>query len=240
MRYYSWRIALIVILQCISGILRAQGWSSPALLDPYTIVDRAVFGDVGGMIFADSNTGYIGGPSLQYEWDHNSEFDRLFLTTDGGATWTKIHQQNGSGLWDRFVSCPDSESVYFFNPNGLTIWTNDRGLTWKRTSWGIDELSQSIRYQAMFTRDKGMLEDGETYAVDDSLIPNSTIALTDNRSGGNYGWYLTSFKTSFAADWSDSLHWIYAIREDRATTSNCCYHGRWPKLDEYFSRYGFS
>jgi hypothetical protein len=59
----------------------------------------------------------------------------------------------------------------------------------------------------MFSRTRGVLTvDGETYITTDTAN-----TLSEDRSGGDYFEYLSNTLNKFCADWSDSLHWYYAI-----------------------------
>lgn len=72
--------------------------------------------------FADENVGWV------------RTLEPLFLTEDGGATWTEI-LTTGPGEMTRILAA-DKDSAYLYGAKGKISQTKDRGRTWKSLDLG--------------------------------------------------------------------------------------------------------
>jgi photosystem II stability/assembly factor-like uncharacterized protein len=113
----SQMILVLAVLVCAASTVVAQGWED---LSPGTTSERFL-----GVSFVDENTGWAAG------WDYQN----LYHTTDGGATWT---------LQDPVVQYVMFEDIDFCDANngmatggeGAIIYTKDGGNTWEEAQYG--------------------------------------------------------------------------------------------------------
>jgi hypothetical protein len=154
-----------------------------------------------GILFADTSTGYVLEETSYIDVAGFDAFFRLFRTNDGGNTWMEVREDN-SVFPDESISCPDSKSIFWFQGN--TIYTSvDGGQTWGE--WTLED--NIIEYASMFTPSEGIITTGLwTY-----LTTDSANTLGEQRTDEIYNHDFPDAQTRFCADWSDSLHWYYAI-----------------------------
>jgi photosystem II stability/assembly factor-like uncharacterized protein len=185
----------------------AQGWTISKPFDSNTVAWSLAFGS--------PKIGYAWGTFAHFSNDTglvNVEELRLFKTTDSGLTWNRIIKRDVANPSPSYVILPDTSAIYLIEQFSASLTritrTLDGGL-----SWGNWKIGYSPRYIAMFDRSTGIFDfvDSDGNVATD-MTYDSLKTLVDPRVGGEYLYYLGAANSEIRGDWSDTLHWCYAIR----------------------------
>lgn len=174
--------------------LSSNGWER--VLDARSYLSDAGF-HFYGMTWVDRNLGFAyGGLS----WDVNG-MGRVFRTTNGGATWSKVWESSG---WKIGMACTDAAHCWVGGKGNRVDYTADGGNTWYKANaytWaGMDQYPAAPQQTPVpFTawiRSAGATTDGG--AVIFGATDNTILRATDGLNFYNY-WPLLNW---YSATWS--------------------------------------
>ena len=164
-----------------------------------------------GMTFSSRYTGFAYGGA---DWDLKGYPGRIYRTTNGGDTWTKVVE---NGNWRIDMTCPFESHCWAGGKGGLIDRTTDGGSTWTRAqayTWDGMEFPYHVpsptpvRFTA-WIRSAGSTKDGKSVIM--GATDNTILTSTDGQNFYNY-WPL--FK------------WNHATWSMTCPTNLICYGGQ--------------
>ncbi|MCX6027888.1 MAG: SpaA isopeptide-forming pilin-related protein [Chloroflexi bacterium] len=85
-----------------------------------------------GMLFVNRQVGFaFGGADWDTDYQQGWYTGRVYRTTDGGVTWTEVHQSEG---WKIAMACQDTQTCWVGGEFGTIFQTTDGGASWLRSS----------------------------------------------------------------------------------------------------------
>ncbi|MEJ2594877.1 MAG: PKD domain-containing protein [bacterium] len=154
--------------------------------DTWTTITQTHSTLLGGITFADENTGYIA--TLD---------DKILKSTDGGDTWTVSY--NGTSGFDK-VAFKDANNGCIVG--GQKLYTSDGGSNWNGSSggsnyWDLDHAGGDEYYAVFLGGDLGYSDDGgQTWSNEESLGAMAAMVDFYDSDHGMFGGDVSKVKVT--------------------------------------------